>query len=255
MERIVEIHRVSRRSYGSPRVHAELVLGEGRRVARKRIERLMRLDAAGSHQWHEREPIAQPGGQMPSEARRTGGWYEHTRRSEPLRPAVSAKRWIVAGFCWAASGCAALPTLLETSPSGGARHSIEVYPVALRVDGVDPGVYHYEPVRHRLTQLSAAPVAELADIVTTCFAELLLDAGHLGQTFHLACTALGLGPVTSSDLAESVIEAVLGIDGITEIPLYAAATGVRGDAVMDRFAFHSCALRSGNSAADHGEPL
>jgi putative transposase len=42
VERIREIHRISRRSYGSPRVHAELVLGQGRRIGRKRIERLMR---------------------------------------------------------------------------------------------------------------------------------------------------------------------------------------------------------------------
>lgn len=38
---IVEIHRMSRRSYGSPRVHAELRLGEGIRCSRKRVERLM----------------------------------------------------------------------------------------------------------------------------------------------------------------------------------------------------------------------
>jgi putative transposase len=39
---IVDIHRMSRRSYGSPRVHDELVLGAGIRCARKRVERLMR---------------------------------------------------------------------------------------------------------------------------------------------------------------------------------------------------------------------
>jgi putative transposase len=44
-ERIVEIHRASRGTYGSPRVHDELRLGDGTRVGRKRIERLMR--AAG----------------------------------------------------------------------------------------------------------------------------------------------------------------------------------------------------------------
>jgi putative transposase len=39
---IVDIHRMSRRSYGSPRVHAELRLGQDIRCSRKRVERLMR---------------------------------------------------------------------------------------------------------------------------------------------------------------------------------------------------------------------
>jgi putative transposase len=41
-ERIREIHRENRRVYGSPRIHAELRLGDGVRVGRKRVERLMR---------------------------------------------------------------------------------------------------------------------------------------------------------------------------------------------------------------------
>jgi putative transposase len=65
VERIREIHRVSRRSYGSPRVHAELRLGEGRRHGRKRIERLMRLNGiAGIHRRRRgctrRDPDAAP---------------------------------------------------------------------------------------------------------------------------------------------------------------------------------------------------
>ena len=41
-ERIREIHRVNRKVYGSPRIHAELALGDGIHVGRKRVERLMR---------------------------------------------------------------------------------------------------------------------------------------------------------------------------------------------------------------------
>jgi putative transposase len=40
--RIREIHRLNRKLYGTPRIHAELALADGVRVARKRVERLMR---------------------------------------------------------------------------------------------------------------------------------------------------------------------------------------------------------------------
>ena len=39
---IQQIHRQSGRTYGAPRVHAELVLGMGMQVGRKRVARLMR---------------------------------------------------------------------------------------------------------------------------------------------------------------------------------------------------------------------
>jgi putative transposase len=42
LERIREIHAENRSVYGSPRIHAELVLGDGERIGRKRVERLMR---------------------------------------------------------------------------------------------------------------------------------------------------------------------------------------------------------------------
>lgn len=48
--RIRAIHQMSRQTYGSPRVHAELRLGENIRCSRKRVERLMRQEQiAGVH--------------------------------------------------------------------------------------------------------------------------------------------------------------------------------------------------------------
>ncbi len=41
-DKIRAIHTMNRRSYGSPRIWAELRLGEGIRCSRKRVERLMR---------------------------------------------------------------------------------------------------------------------------------------------------------------------------------------------------------------------
>ena len=145
--------------------------------------------------------------------------------------------------------------VLKTSPSGGARHPIEVYPLVLRVDGVPPGIYHYSVRRHELECLRQGLFDEL--LVRLCanqewlrdaaaaffmtavvdrsmwkykhehaYRVLLLDAGHLGQTFHLVCTQLGLAPITSSAKRDVEIERELGIDGVSEISLYAAATGV-----------------------------
>jgi putative transposase len=42
LEQIKQIHATNRRVYGAPRIHAELRLGRGIRVGRKRVERLMR---------------------------------------------------------------------------------------------------------------------------------------------------------------------------------------------------------------------
>ena len=59
---------------------------------------------------------------------------------------------------------------------------------------------------------------------------LQLDAGHLGQTFHLVCTRLGLAPFTTAALDAAAVERALGLDGVAEIALYAAAVGWPDDA-------------------------
>jgi SagB-type dehydrogenase family enzyme len=143
----------------------------------------------------------------------------------------------------------------KTSPSGGARHPIEVYLVALRVKGLDRGIYHYQGKDHRLIRIPGKASARRASaycadqpyfgaaaalfIMTAVFARtmwkygrarayrvVLLETGHLGQTFCLTATRLGLAPFTTAALKDSLIEKDLGIDGIAESVLYVTGVGV-----------------------------
>jgi len=56
---------------------------------------------------------------------------------------------------------------------------------------------------------------------------VLIEAGHLCQTFCLTATWLGLAPFCSMALSDRSIERDLKLDGITESVLYAAGVGVR----------------------------
>jgi SagB-type dehydrogenase family enzyme len=144
---------------------------------------------------------------------------------------------------------------LKTSPSGGARHPIDVYVLALRVDGLARGLYHYAADRHRLDRIrrgvpregvvrylpqqywyrdAAALVLFAASFdrllyryrYSRAYRAALVEAGHLCQTFCLTATWRGLAPFCSIALADSAIERDLGLDGIRESVLYAAGVGV-----------------------------
>jgi SagB-type dehydrogenase family enzyme len=144
---------------------------------------------------------------------------------------------------------------LKTSPSGGARHPVEVYLMALRVDGLKAGMYHYQASDHLLEKISAGASPRTAReycadqpyvagaaalfIMTGVFSRtmwkyhnarayrvVLLDAGHLGQTFCLTATRMGLAPFSTAALKDSLIERDLGIDGISESVLYVAGIGL-----------------------------
>ena len=145
--------------------------------------------------------------------------------------------------------------LHKTSPSGGARHPGEVYVMALRVKGLSPGLYHYHPARHHLTMISRNATRDRAwlycarqdyvrnaaalFLMTAVFRRtmwkyrfarayrvVLLDAGHLCQTFCLVATWLGLAPFCTAALKDTLIERDLAIDGICESVLYVAGIGL-----------------------------
>jgi len=145
---------------------------------------------------------------------------------------------------------------LKTSPSGGARHSIEAYVLALRVDGLARGLYHYAPDRHALVRLKRSvspktvadylpvqegyPRAAALVIMTSVFdrvtarypyprayRSIFVEAGHLCQTFCLLATSLGLAPFCSMAFADSRIERDLNIDGVSEAAIYIAGVGTQ----------------------------
>ena len=143
----------------------------------------------------------------------------------------------------------------KTSPSGGARHPGEVYLMALRVKGLRAGLYHYHPAHHHLEMISANATRDKAWLycarqdyvrnaaalftMTAVFRRtmwkyhharayrvVLLDAGHLCQTFCLVATWLGLAPFCTAALKDTLIEEDLGIDGVRESVLYVAGVGL-----------------------------
>jgi SagB-type dehydrogenase family enzyme len=143
----------------------------------------------------------------------------------------------------------------KTSPSGGARHPGEVYLMALRVDGLERGMYHYQARDNRLVRLPAKVSPRIVSaycadqpyfsaaaalfIMTAVFARtmwkygrarayrvVLLETGHLCQTFCLTATRLGLAPFSTAALRDSLIEKDLGLDGISESVLYVAGVGL-----------------------------
>ncbi len=58
---------------------------------------------------------------------------------------------------------------------------------------------------------------------------LLIEAGHLGQTFCLTAAALGLAPFCTAALADSTIEADLHLDGESQPVVYAVGVGTAVD--------------------------
>jgi SagB-type dehydrogenase family enzyme len=200
-------------------------------------------------------PAAETTGEFPRVLVERQTWRRFSRRPLELRKLATllglsfgVRSWLhVRGLSRVA---------LKTSPSGGARHPIEAYVLALRVRGVPRGIYHYHAAGHRLELLRRGATARqlvrylngqwwfggasAVVLMTAVFARtqwkypaprayriVLIDAGHICQTFCLVATWLGLAPFCTMALTDSRIEKDLGIDGVTESILYTAGVGTR----------------------------
>jgi SagB-type dehydrogenase family enzyme len=140
-------------------------------------------------------------------------------------------------------------------PNSGNLGSVEVYPVIMNVSGIEPGIYHYDSVRHDLAQLKAGQFASwlresallqlefseaaVALILTGAIGRLsakyglrgyrmaLLDAGHVSENIYLAGTGLGLQVCATAGFIDDELDEALGLDGLETAALLVVLVGSR----------------------------
>jgi len=142
----------------------------------------------------------------------------------------------------------------RTVPSAGARHALETYLLINHVEGLDPGLYRYLALDHRLALLNDDD--GIADAVTDgclgqemvkrCAAAFLwtavpyrmtwrygergyrylhLDAGHVCQNLYLAAEAVGCGVCAVAAFDDYGLNTTLGLDGVDQFVIYCAVVG------------------------------
>ncbi len=161
----------------------------------------------------------------------------------------------LAFMLWASQGITAKSAhySFRTSPSGGALYPIETYLSANRVEGLEPGLYHFDPQNFCLDQLSkgdstkdvaaccldqnfmvnAAVCFMWTGVLRRCLSKygnrgmryVILDAGHICQNLLTAAEATGNGACPVAAFYDNEMNTLLGLDAAEETAIYAAAVG------------------------------
>lgn len=150
--------------------------------------------------------------------------------------------------------------LKKNSPSGGGLHPVEAYLIVRDVEGLAPGLFHYDAVDHALRALPAPaePLGELAlaavagqdwfagahvmVVLAPRYARnfwkyrrhakahkaVVLEAGHLSQTLYLAATEAGLAAYVTCAINEGCLDRAFGLDPLNEGALAVCGVGLRG---------------------------
>lgn len=140
----------------------------------------------------------------------------------------------------------------RSSPSAGGLNATEGYVYVANVEGLEPGIYYYDPHLHQVhwrSQLVPKLGALLSgqhfanDIpvglfLTSRFDKLwwkyehsrayrmaLIEVGHVAQTFQLAATARGMNTWLTGALNESSIESLLHLENSDEQVIFFVGCG------------------------------
>ncbi len=150
------------------------------------------------------------------------------------------------------------PATLRTVPSAGARHAFETYMLINNVTGLEPGLYRFLAMEHKLLPLEAG--ADVADRITEAawrqkmvknsaatflwvavtyrmtwrygqrgYRYLHLDAGHVCQNLYLAAQQVGCGTCAIAAFEYDSLNHALGLDGKEQFVIYLATVGKRTD--------------------------
>jgi SagB-type dehydrogenase family enzyme len=143
----------------------------------------------------------------------------------------------------------------RTVPSGGAMHPYETYLIINNVKGLEPGLYRYLAIEHKLLVLDINK-SDLSDrIVEICHGQafigkaavifiwtarpyrleyrygedslkdILMGVGHICQNLYLTCEAIGAGTCAIVAYSQDKLDKFIGVDGKDEIALYLAPVG------------------------------
>ena len=141
----------------------------------------------------------------------------------------------------------------RAAPSAGALYPVETYLVINRVDGLEPGLYHYDALGAALEFLRKGDLgpeaagaaldqqmAKKASVVfiwtavpergkwkylDRAYRYIYMDAGHIAQNLYLAATALGLGCCAIGALYDDEVNRLVGIEGTGETAVYMCTIG------------------------------
>jgi SagB-type dehydrogenase family enzyme len=159
-------------------------------------------------------------------------------------------------LCWSVAGVKEVhPNKVWTkrvSPSGGARHPFETYLVVQRVAGLQPGIYRYSGLEHKLVlvklgedfgvQLAETMQAFVKDAAVTFIwtvvpyrnewrymffsaREVAMDIGHYCENLYLAAESINAGTCGIAAYDQAFVDELLEVDGEEEFTIYIAPVG------------------------------